>query len=185
MFQHSPMRPQHPNAYNLRDLCPYLCNFSLPQHHLFLALPPNCHWCNRMHHLQCDQIGWNLATFYLNMGNSSKHVFFWFKRVLSRGPEQRESKLTVLCPLIIIILISYIIYYIIIKLLIMENHPSRNWKQNFTWFVLNHLVVVGWRCFELSIFSFFGQISKNWASYFSIFWSLWSFVTWMKVMVPI
>jgi hypothetical protein len=45
-------------------------------------------------------------------------MFFWFKRVLDRGPEQRESKMTVLCPLIIIILISYIIiYYIIIKLL--------------------------------------------------------------------
>jgi hypothetical protein len=39
--------------------------------------------------------------------------------------------MTVLCVLIIIILISYItIYYIIIKLLIMENHPSQNWKQN-------------------------------------------------------
>jgi hypothetical protein len=51
--------------------------------------------------------------------------FFWFKQVLDRGPEQRESKLTVLCLLIIIKLISYItIYYIIIKLLIMENHPS-------------------------------------------------------------
>jgi hypothetical protein len=36
-------------------------------------------------------------------------LFFWFKRVLDRGPEHRESKLTVLCLLIIIILISYII----------------------------------------------------------------------------
>ncbi len=45
------------------------------------------------------------------------NFFFWLKQVLDRGPEQRESKLTVLCPLIIIILISYIIiYYIIIKL---------------------------------------------------------------------
>ncbi len=52
-------------------------------------------------------------------------IFFWFKRVLDRGPEERESKLTVLCLLIITILISYIIkYHIIIKLLIMENHPS-------------------------------------------------------------
>jgi hypothetical protein len=43
-------------------------------------------------------------------------VFFWFNWVLDRGPEQRESKLTVLCLLIIIILISYIIiYYNIIK----------------------------------------------------------------------
>jgi uncharacterized membrane protein len=34
------------------------------------------------------------------------------------GPDQRESKLIGLCPLIIIILISYIIiYYFIIKLL--------------------------------------------------------------------
>jgi hypothetical protein len=56
---------------------------------------------------------------------------YWFKRVLHRGPEQRESKLTVLCLLIIVILISYIIlYYIIIKLLITENHPSGNQKQN-------------------------------------------------------
>ncbi len=44
--------------------------------------------------------------------------FFLFKRVLDRGPEQRESKLTVLCPLIYTVLVSYImIYYIIIKLL--------------------------------------------------------------------
>ncbi len=58
-------------------------------------------------------------------------TFFWFNRVLDRGPEQRESKLTVLSPLNIIILISFIIiYYIIIKLLIMENHPSQNWKRN-------------------------------------------------------
>ncbi len=43
-------------------------------------------------------------------------IFFLFKRVLDQGPEQRESKLTVLFPLIIIILISYIIiYYIIIN----------------------------------------------------------------------
>jgi hypothetical protein len=59
------------------------------------------------------------------------NTVFVFLRVLDRGPEQRESKLTVLCPLIIIILISYIIiYHIIVKLLIMENHPSLNqtWK---------------------------------------------------------
>jgi hypothetical protein len=117
----------------------------------------------------------HLATFYLNMA-TVRNIFFWFKQVLDRGPEQRESKLTVLCPLIIRILISYIIiYYIIFKLLIMENHPSQNWKRNFTWFVLNHLVVVGWRSFELSIFSYFGlrfgQIYKNWASFFSIFWA--------------
>ncbi len=44
-------------------------------------------------------------------------LFFWFKRGLDQGPEQRESKLTVLCLLIIIILISYIIiiYYFIIN----------------------------------------------------------------------
>jgi hypothetical protein len=42
-------------------------------------------------------------------------VFFWFKRVLDWGPEQRESKMTVLCPLIITILISYIIIYYIIN----------------------------------------------------------------------
>ncbi len=58
------------------------------------------------------------------------YVFFWFKRVLDWGPEQIESKLTVLSPLIIIVLISYIIIYnIVIKLLIMENHPSQNRKQ--------------------------------------------------------
>jgi hypothetical protein len=62
---------------------------------------------------------------------TERAMFFGIKRVLERGPEQRESKLTVLCPLIIIILISYIIMYcIIIKLLIMENHPSRNGKRN-------------------------------------------------------
>jgi hypothetical protein len=33
-------------------------------------------------------------------------IFFYLKRVLDRGPEHRESKMTVLCPLIIIILIS-------------------------------------------------------------------------------
>ncbi len=61
--------------------------------------------------------------------------FFWFKQVLDRGPEQRESKLTVLCQLIIIILISYIfIYYIIIKVLIMENHPSWNRERNSLFF---------------------------------------------------
>jgi hypothetical protein len=37
--------------------------------------------------------------------------FYWLMRVPDRGPEQRESNLTVLCPLIIIILISYIILY--------------------------------------------------------------------------
>jgi hypothetical protein len=60
-----------------------------------------------------------------------KTVFFLFLRVLDRGPEQRESKLTVLCLLIIIILTGFIIiFYVIIKLLIMENHPSLNqiWK---------------------------------------------------------
>ncbi len=40
------------------------------------------------------------------------------KWVLDQGPEQRESKMTVICLLIIIILISLIIiYYINIKLL--------------------------------------------------------------------
>jgi hypothetical protein len=42
------------------------------------------------------------------------------------GPEQRESEKTVLYLQIVIILISYII----IKLLIIENHPSWNRKQN-------------------------------------------------------
>ncbi len=57
--------------------------------------------------------------------------FFWFKRFPDWGPEQRESNLTVLCPHIIIILIRYII----IKLLMMENHPSRNREQNSFSFV--------------------------------------------------
>ncbi len=41
--------------------------------------------------------------------------------------------MTVVCPLIIIILISYIIIYI--KLLIMENHPRGNQKRNSISFV--------------------------------------------------
>ncbi len=52
--------------------------------------------------------------------------FFLVKRVPDQGAEQRESEKTVLYPQIIIILISYII----IKLLIMENHPSQNQKRN-------------------------------------------------------
>jgi hypothetical protein len=47
-------------------------------------------------------------------------LFCLVKRVPGRGPEQRESEKTVLYLQIIIILISYII----IKLLIIENHPS-------------------------------------------------------------
>ncbi len=43
---------------------------------------------------------------------------------------QRESVQTVLKLQIIIILISYIIIYISIKLLINENHPGRNQKRN-------------------------------------------------------
>ncbi len=57
----------------------------------------------------------------------SQNVFFLFKRVPHQGPEQRESRLTVLCLLIIIILV--ILLYIIL-LLIMENHPCRNQKWN-------------------------------------------------------
>jgi hypothetical protein len=57
--------------------------------------------------------------------------FFLVEAGPGPGPKHRESKMTVLCLLIIIILISYIIIYcIIIKLLIMENHPSQNRKQN-------------------------------------------------------
>jgi hypothetical protein len=59
----------------------------------------------------------------------------FFKRVLDRGPEQRESKLIVLRQLIIIKLISYII----IKLLIMANHPSRNRKRNSKFFNVFYL----------------------------------------------
>jgi hypothetical protein len=64
------------------------------------------------------------------------HGVFWgLKRVLDRGQEQRESKMTALYPLIITILISSIIIcYIIIKLLIMENRPSQKRKWNsYSW----------------------------------------------------
>jgi hypothetical protein len=64
-------------------------------------------------------------------GISSIH--FFVKWVPGRGPEQRESVKTVLYLQIIIILISYII----IKLLINENHPCRNWKWNSHSFILN------------------------------------------------
>jgi hypothetical protein len=48
-----------------------------------------------------------------NIGYTYGLIYFWFKRVPDQGPEQRESNLTVLCPLIII-------YYIIINLYIMQ-----------------------------------------------------------------
>ncbi len=53
---------------------------------------------------------------------------FLVKRVPGWGPEQRETEKTVLYLQNIIIFISYVI----IKLLIMENHPSWNWKWNCT-----------------------------------------------------
>jgi hypothetical protein len=49
---------------------------------------------------------------------------FLVKRVPGQGLEQKEPDKAVLCPLIIIILITYIIF----KFLIMENHPSQNGK---------------------------------------------------------
>jgi len=51
--------------------------------------------------------------------------FFLVKQVAGRGLEQRDPNGSVLWPLIIRILISYYI------LLIMVNHPSRNWKRNY------------------------------------------------------
>ncbi len=47
------------------------------------------------------------------LGQPIDNVFFLFcfKWFLDQGPEQRVSKMTVLCPLITILLISYIIYY--------------------------------------------------------------------------
>ncbi len=65
--------------------------------------------------------------------------FFWFKRVLDWDPEQRESKMTVLCQLITIIFISYVILYyiIIIILLIMENHPSRKMETKLLWLIVD------------------------------------------------
>jgi hypothetical protein len=58
--------------------------------------------------------------------------FILVKQFPGRGPEQRESEKTVLYLQMIVILISYtIIYYnYIIKLLIIENRPSQNRKQN-------------------------------------------------------
>ncbi len=53
-------------------------------------------------------------------------MYFLVKRVPGWGLEQRESEKTVLYPQIIIILISYII----IKLLINENYPSRKREWN-------------------------------------------------------
>ncbi len=80
----------------------------------------------------------HLSVVELKLSNKSRKTsrwiliaFFWLKQVPDRGPEQRESQMNVLSPLIIIILISYIItYFIIIKLSIMENHPSWNGKWN-------------------------------------------------------
>jgi hypothetical protein len=62
----------------------------------------------------------------LDWGRSGWMFVYLVNRVPGQGPEQRESEKTVLYPQIIIILISYII----IKLLINENHPGRNRKQN-------------------------------------------------------
>ncbi len=90
----------------------------------------------------------NLATdFYWQpsyLQGESSSLFFLVKRVPGWGPEQRESEKTVLYPQVIIILISYIV----IKLLIIENHPSRNWKQNCS-----------------SLFSFLDQISDCWTDW--------------------
>ncbi len=65
-----------------------------------------------------------IADYYASI--TSLKVFFFVTRVTGRGPEQRESEKTVLYLQIIIILISYII----IKLLINENHPSQKRKQS-------------------------------------------------------
>ncbi len=85
------------------------------------------------HQLACFAMLWivkEISTISIFFPIMVKNIV-WFKRVLDRRPEQRESKMTVLCPLITKILISYIItYYIIIILLIMENHPIQNWKRN-------------------------------------------------------
>jgi hypothetical protein len=65
-------------------------------------------------------------------------MVFLFKRVPDRGPEQRESNLTVLYQHIIIILIGYII----IKLLTMENHSSRNRKWNSRPMVVKEMMLL-------------------------------------------
>ncbi len=58
------------------------------------------------------------------------------KRVPGRGLEQREPEKTILYPQIIIIIL---ISYIIIKLLINENHPSQKRELNSFKNVLQHL----------------------------------------------
>jgi hypothetical protein len=74
---------------------------------------------------QCLFLLLNISLKFTTLQNVTLSCCFWFMRVMDRCPEQRESKLTVLCQLIIIILMSYIIiYFIIIKLLIMDNHPT-------------------------------------------------------------
>jgi hypothetical protein len=87
------------------------------------------------HQLACFAMLWivkEISTISIFFPIMVKNIV-WFKRVLDRSPEQRESKMAVLCPLITIIFISYIIiYYNIIKLLIMEDHPSQNRKQSFS-----------------------------------------------------
>ncbi len=71
--------------------------------------------------VKCFQFEYRLLCFFF--------YFFFVKQFPGWGPEWREPNKAVLCPLIIILLISYIIIYL--KLLVMENHPSPNRKRNF------------------------------------------------------
>ncbi len=88
---------------------------------------------------------------------NSRKCFYLFKWGLGRGPEQRESKMTVLCLLINIILICYIIiYYIIIKLLIMENHPSQKRK---------------WNSLTKMFFFFSFRLLPTWQACRQVFWA--------------
>jgi hypothetical protein len=69
------------------------------------------HWPNMLS-VSVTRLGeiWPFGYSLLEHGQQFKTWFFvWFKRVLDQSSEQRESKLTVLCPPIIIILISYIV----------------------------------------------------------------------------
>ncbi len=64
--------------------------------------------------------------YFYTIQKSENNPIFLLSGSQDEAQGQRESEKTVLYLQIIIILISYII----IKLLIIENHPSQNWKWN-------------------------------------------------------
>jgi hypothetical protein len=79
-------------------------------------------------------------------------VFFGWSGSWMEAQNIKSQKMTVLCPLIIIILISWVIYDIIIKLLIMENRPSQNQKQNSLLQCLWSILIPIFKFQTLSIF---------------------------------